>query len=89
MQISKVLGSSPLRIHITGASGSGTTTLGAALASEFGISHLDADDYFWLPSDPPYSQKRQSSERLSSIVSDLMFGQNVVLSGSKVGWGKP
>ena len=32
-----------MHIHITGASGSGTTTLGLALAELLGIRHLDTD----------------------------------------------
>ena len=41
------------RIHILGASGSGTTTLGRALAERLQCPHFDADDYFWVPTDPP------------------------------------
>ena len=37
------------RIHILGASGSGTTTLGRALAERLQCRHFDTDDYFWLP----------------------------------------
>jgi hypothetical protein len=43
-----------VRIHITGASGSGCTTLGRALADRLGCASLDTDDYFWRPSDPPF-----------------------------------
>ncbi len=35
------------KIHIFGASGSGTSTLGAALSNELSYTHLDTDDYFW------------------------------------------
>jgi adenylate kinase family enzyme len=38
------------RIHILGASGSGTTTLAKALANELGYKHFDTDDYYWIPS---------------------------------------
>src|SRR4029453_16093638 len=36
------------RIHILGASGSGTTTLGRALAEHLQCPHFDTDDYFWV-----------------------------------------
>ena len=36
------------RIHILGAAGSGTTTLGRALAERLQCPHFDTDDYFWL-----------------------------------------
>jgi len=49
-------------ILITGASGSGTSTLGAALAKELGIAHLDADDYYWLPTTPPFTAKRDRAD---------------------------
>jgi hypothetical protein len=74
-------------IHVIGASGSGTSTLGAALAAELGIAHLDTDDYYWLPTDPPFISKRGSSERISSLVTDLRAKQNAIVSGSIVDWG--
>ena len=33
-------------IHIFGASGSGTTTLGKKISEELGYSFMDTDDYF-------------------------------------------
>lgn len=77
----------PDRIHILGASGSGTTSLGASLAEEHGHRHLDTDDYYWLPYDPPYTQKRPPEERLRLLNDDLDRSQHWVLSGSLVGWG--
>ncbi len=54
----------PTKIHITGASGSGTTTLGRALAHLANVDHFDTDDYFWEPSDPPFSRPRLRDERI-------------------------
>jgi adenylate kinase family enzyme len=34
------------RVHILGASGSGTTTLGMALSARFGYAQLDTDDFY-------------------------------------------
>ena len=34
----------PSRIHIVGASGSGTTSLGVTMAAPFGHRHLDTDE---------------------------------------------
>ncbi len=36
-----------MRIHITGASGSGTTTLGRVLGQRLNVPHLDSDSFFW------------------------------------------
>lgn len=77
----------PLRVHITGASGSGTTTLGAALAEALSLTHLDADDYYWLPTQPPYQTKRAMAGRHDLLAADLATAPRVVLSGSVMGWG--
>ena len=45
-------------IHITGASGAGVTTLGAALAERLGGAQFDVDDFFWMPTVPPFTDKR-------------------------------
>jgi adenylate kinase family enzyme len=50
-------------IHILGASGSGASTLGDALARSFGYVHLDTDDYFWEPTTPPFQQPRERQRR--------------------------
>lgn len=42
-------------IHILGASGAGTSTLGQALEQTYGFKWLDTDDYFWMPTNPPFT----------------------------------
>lgn len=76
-----------MRIHITGASGSGTTTLGRALAAHLGFAHLDADDYYWLPTSPPFQEKRAAPDRLAAMLRNLRAAPDTVVSGSMVGWG--
>ena len=76
-----------MRIHITGASGSGTTTLGHALAAESSLLHLDADSYYWLPTSPPFKEKREPAERYGKLQADLFSARDVMLSGSIMGWG--
>ncbi|WP_407314965.1 AAA family ATPase [Pseudomonas sp. nanlin1] len=79
----------PRYILITGAAGTGTTTLAQALANELRIQHLEADDFLWLPSDPPYqhmADKTKRGERLQQAMHD--HGQAIV-AGSIVGWGQP
>ena len=60
-----------MRVLVTGASGSGTTTLGRALSRELEDSFFDVDDYYWVPTEPPYQQQRDSSARLSLLLADL------------------
>lgn len=74
-------------IHIFGASGSGTTTLGQKISSELGYKHLDSDNYLWISTDPKYTTKRDKAERVRLMKSDIASADNVVVSGSLVGWG--
>ena len=74
-------------IHIYGASGSGTSTLGRKISEELGYKCMDTDDYFWLPTNPQYTTKRSKEERLSLMKKDISENDNVVISGSLVDWG--
>jgi len=75
-----------MRILITGASGAGTTTLGRALAAGMDCAFFDADDYYWMPTDPPFQDKRDYASRLQSLLRDL--GQSpAVIAGSIMNWG--
>ena len=74
-------------IHIFGASGSGTSTLGKKICSELGYKFMDTDDYFWLPTDPKFTAKRNVEERLTMMKTDIQNAENVVISGSLVDWG--
>lgn len=75
------------RILITGASGSGTTTLGRELARQLACAHLDADDCYWLPTVPPYQQKRPAAQRFAMVRDAMRAAPRLVLSGSVLGWG--
>ena len=75
------------RLHIVGASGAGTTTLGRALAARLEVAHFDTDDFFWLPSDPPFQKIRERAERQALLGAALARHPAWVLSGSLCGWG--
>ena len=75
------------RIHIFGASGSGTTTLGKSLAERLNIPLLDTDDYFWEAAEVPYTRKREQIQRIELLKTDLDHYPEWVLSGSLCGWG--
>lgn len=77
------------RIHVFGASGSGTTTLGTAVASALGAPFLDVDTYYWVATDPPFTTKRDPAERVVAIERDTASRSDWVLSGSLCGWGDP
>jgi adenylate kinase family enzyme len=75
-----------IRVNVVGASGSGTTSIGRLLASELDCGHFEADDYLWLPTDPPYKEKREESEKYSMAFEELSNNESFVLSGSIAGW---
>lgn len=75
-----------MRILVTGASGSGTSTLGRAIAAAFQADFVDADDLFWLPTDPPFKERRNAVERAGLLRERLSGTQPVVVSGSIAEW---
>jgi adenylate kinase family enzyme len=77
------------RIHITGASGAGVTTLGRAIADALAVPHHDTDDYYWLPTDPPYTHNRDIPERLRLMQAMFVPRPAWVVSGSLDSWGSP
>lgn len=74
------------RIYITGASCAGVTTLGERLAHQLAVQHLDVDDFYWIPTSPPFAKKRPPEERVSLIRQEQENG-GWVLTGSFDGWG--
>jgi adenylate kinase family enzyme len=76
-----------MRILVTGASGSGTSTLGRAVAAALHATFVEADDLFWLPTDPPFTVKREATERAALLHDRLLGNPVVVVSGSIYGWG--
>jgi len=76
------------RIHIMGASGSGVTTLGRALANALALPSHDTDDYFWLPTVPPYLTVRPVPDRLRLMQEMFVPRAGWVLSGSVTAWGE-
>ena len=74
-------------IHIFGGAGSGTTTLGHRICEELGYKHMDTDEYYWLPTEPRFTQKRSVEERLELMIADIERYDNIVISGSLTDWG--
>jgi len=74
-------------IHILGASGSGTTTLGQTLERKHGYKWMDTDDYFWFPTPQPYTTKRPHAERVPLIMQGIKGNPKWVITGSLCGWG--
>ena len=77
-----------LRVHITGASGAGTSALGKAFSEATGAEWLDLDHFYWLPTSPPFQLKRPKAERLALLVGQIHESTDVVVSGSLIQWGR-
>jgi adenylate kinase family enzyme len=80
-----------LAVHITGASGSGTTTLGSALAAHAGAIHLDTDDFYWLPDAPAFTARRPKPDLIQMLTEAIEAARESgwVLSGGVSEWGAP
>ena len=78
-----------MRIHITGASGTGTSTLARGLASALGSQSFDTDDFYWQPSDPPFLEQRPVADRLALMEALFLPRSDWVVSGALQSWGAP
>jgi hypothetical protein len=47
----------------------------------------DADDYYWLPTDPPFQCKQDPAIRAARLVQALQKAPSSVLAGSILNWG--
>lgn len=74
-------------IHIFGASGSGTSSLAKAICDKTGFYLMEVDNYFWMPTDPPFTNRRSSIESAELMQKDIDNFKNVVIAGSATGWG--
>jgi len=77
------------RIHITGASGAGVTTLGRALAQSMNAPHHDTDDFYWQPTLHPYTEIRPVQDRIRLMDELFLPRPEWILSGSVGGWADP
>lgn len=72
------------KIHIMGASGSGTSTLASSLSKVLPHTYLDTDDYYWTTR---FTQQREVPERKRMLENDLLLNEKWILSGAVCGWG--
>ncbi|MBK1696122.1 ATP-binding protein [Rhodovibrio salinarum] len=75
------------KIHITGGSCAGVSTLGAALAEQLTVPQIDVDDFYWMPTDPPFRIKRPIEDRISLIGRRQDETAGWILTGSCMSWG--
>lgn len=69
-------------VHVFGASGTGTTTLGMEVARVLGGTFLDTDTFYWAPTDPPFTTKRDPAERIARIERErARYGRRILPAG--------
>jgi len=56
------------------------------VAQQLGIPHADADHFFWMPTDPPFTARRSRVERLALLTQELPADGAWVFSGSAISW---
>lgn len=76
------------RLHIFGASGSGTSALGRALAEALASQHFDTDDFYWYPTEPPFREKRSVPDRRALMEQVFLPRRDWILSGSLDSWSE-
>lgn len=57
------------------------------MATALATQHFDCDDFFWHPTDPPFTRRRPEPERISLMEAVFLPRSSWVLSGSPMGWG--
>ena len=48
---------------------------------------MDADTFYWMPTQTPYTQKRGHDQRLKMALRELEKSKHAVFSGSCLNWG--
>lgn len=76
-----------MNVLIFGGSGSGTSTLAYEFAAKHNWKHLDADDFYWEKTHPPFQEKVPLKIRSKRLMESVIINDDVVLSGSLVSWG--
>lgn len=77
-----------LRIHILGASGAGTSTLARNLANRLGTQAFDSDDFYWVPTEPPFVEARPPDERVALMQAVFLPRSDWILAGQFLSWGR-
>lgn len=75
-------------IMICGLNGCGKTTTGGLVAERLGIKRMDVEDYYFLPSEVPFSVSRTKDEVRQLMWADIQEHENFVLSSVGCDWGE-
>jgi adenylate kinase family enzyme len=65
------------RVHVVGTTGSGKSTVGAALAARLGVAHVELDALHWLP-----GWKERPNEEFQALVEQALTADGWVFDGN-------
>ncbi len=77
-----------MKLNILGASGSGVTTLGKALAERWNVDYFDSDAFFWEQTSNPFSVRKDPKLRDETLLRNLNHKEQWILGGSVIQWDK-
>ena len=77
-----------MKIIIFGATGTGKRTLAKSISEKLNWTFLDADDYYWEKTNPPFQIKIPLERRNENLKKDFRNSRNVVICGSLCTWSK-
>ncbi len=69
-------------IHIMGASGTGTTSIGAALAKALSYNVIESDFYKWKQTVPAFQEMRPLEESNALLLEQIEKNKNLIIAGS-------
>lgn len=78
-----------MKLHIFGASGSGTSTLGQMIAEHYGWALFDIDNFYWQKTDPPFTVKNDVDRRHALLSEAIASHDHWIMSGSMDSWAEP
>lgn len=78
----------PNGIILTGLNGSGKSTVCKQLAKKLNYYSMDAEDYYFIKSDLPYSKFHTLEQTKNLMLCDIMKHSNYVLATVHCDWGE-
>ena len=57
------------------------------MADKLSVKYFDSDDYFWIKTERPFTDKRNPKDRNQLIIRDISETENWILGGSIINWG--
>ncbi|MBY3219418.1 hypothetical protein HFO21_34555 [Rhizobium laguerreae] len=76
-----------MKIHIFGAAGAGSTTLGSLLSGRLSIKQIDVDQLTWDHTTRPFGGRHPRKIRSARVRAEIECETSAIVTGSLCGWG--